>query len=172
MGKVDFIPKIWSARFQKELNDKNVYGNLTNSNYEGEISSAGDSVRIPTLVLDVNVRDYVENTAMTDPLDLPDATSVDLTITQKKAFRIFVDSILKAQSKPELMSESMRKAGVKVADTLDDYLKGIFKGTFSTDGDDRIVNVETALNDANFFQKVLDGVIELKQKMSEALIPC
>jgi hypothetical protein len=42
----NFIPAVWSAKLLDNLNDEHVFVALLNRDYEGEISQAGDSVRI------------------------------------------------------------------------------------------------------------------------------
>ena len=54
----NFVPQIWTARFLQALNNASVFGALVNRNYEGEISAAGDTVKIPTMTSSVTVRDY------------------------------------------------------------------------------------------------------------------
>ena len=42
----DFIPEIWSARVLDTLDKNLVFPMLTRNDYQGEVASAGDTVRI------------------------------------------------------------------------------------------------------------------------------
>ena len=44
-----FIPQVWSARLQENLQKELVFGSLCNRNYEGDIAQWGDTVHINTL---------------------------------------------------------------------------------------------------------------------------
>ena len=161
----NFVPQIWTARFLQALNNASVFSALVNRNYEGEISAAGDTVKIPTMTSSVTVRDYVVRTDINDADNVSGDTQ-QFTINQQKYFHLYVDDVDAAQSRPALLDEAMRIAGQGVADTLDAYLQGLFQAKFDTD--------ET-VTDATDGSAVMDGhiaaIIELKRKMTEAKLP-
>ena len=46
MSIKNFIPTLWSARLQANLDKKLVYADVVNHDYEGEIKKLGDKVKI------------------------------------------------------------------------------------------------------------------------------
>ena len=158
----DFIPNIWTARFLMNLEENLVWGSLVNRNYEGEISAYGDTVKIPEMTSDITLADYAENTDIADP-ELVNGSTRDFTIDRQRYFNLYVDDVNRAQSRPDLMSEAMRKAGIRTAYDVDTYIAGKFVKSLA--GTRR---VEAADNTG---AKQLQGVIDLKKMMTEAKIP-
>lgn len=124
MALENFIPEIWSANILSNLNKELVYGNsdVTNTDYEGEIKQAGDTVKINSIGR-ITVFDYTKNTNMPDPETLTDSQKT-LVIDQQKAFNFQVDDIDKAQQNPKVMAEAMQEAAYALADVKDQFLAG------------------------------------------------
>jgi N4-gp56 family major capsid protein len=120
----NFIPEVWSARLLENLHDVLVFGQdmVINGDYEGEISGAGDTVRISNIGT-VTVGDYTKNTNIGDPQTLSDAQAT-LVIDQSKYFNFQVDDIDQAQQKPKVMNAAMREASYALARVVDTYLAG------------------------------------------------
>lgn len=123
MSLENFIPTIWSARLLENLNNAHVYANLTNRDYEGEITGAGDTVKINSIGR-VTIGTYTKNTDISDPETLNDAQTT-LTIDQQKYFNFQVDDVDKAQQKPKVMDEAMREASWGLSDVVDRDLAGL-----------------------------------------------
>ncbi len=125
MGLESFIPTIWSARILQNLHKTQVYSQagVINRDYEGEISNAGDSVKINAIGA-VTVGNYTKNTSIGTPETL-DGAATTLVIDQQKFFNFMVDDIDRVQQTPKMMEEAMREAGYALADTLDTYLSGL-----------------------------------------------
>jgi hypothetical protein len=114
-------PTIWSAKILRALNTLLVFGGpgVVNRDYEGEVSEAGDAVKILTLG-DVKISSYTKNTDMSAPEALTDAAQT-LVIDQQKSFNFGVDNIDRLQANVDLMSEAARRAAYglkKEADTF------------------------------------------------------
>lgn len=122
----NFIPEIWSARLLQNLHKNLVYGQpgIINRDYQGEISSAGDTVRINSIG-PVTVSDYVKNTDHAVPEVLTDA-QLTLLIDQQKMFNFQIDDIDQVQQMPKVMDEAMREAGYALADTADQFIAGLY----------------------------------------------
>jgi len=121
------IPQIWAARFQAKLDALNIWGGLTNRNYEGEIRNAGDTVKIPDFTGAVTVKDYTTNTDIDSP-ETASTSTIDFTIDQAKYFNIYVDDIDRVQARPNLMDAFMDRASVKVAETVNSFIYSKFTG--------------------------------------------
>lgn len=122
MALDNFIPELWSAKLLVNLHNSLVYGSnlVVNRDYQGEISAAGDTVRINSIGA-VTVKDYTKNVDHDAPDTLSDAQTV-LTIDQAKMFNFQVDDIDQAQQNPKVMGAAMREAAFALGNTLDGYL--------------------------------------------------
>lgn len=120
-----FIPTIWSARLLQNLNTALVYAqqNVVNRDYEGEIRTVGDTVRISTLG-PVTVGSYTKNANMAAVQELTDATQL-LSITQGDYFNFQIDDIDRRQQQPKVMDQAMRNAAFALADTADQWLAAL-----------------------------------------------
>jgi hypothetical protein len=96
---------------------------VCNRTYEGEISQAGNTVKIAS-VGDVDVNDYVKDTDIADPTPLTD-TDQTLLIDQQKYFNFYVDSVDRAQQNVDVLDEAMRRAAWKLRDHADTYLASV-----------------------------------------------
>ena len=124
-GSIDnFIPAMWSARILEALRKALVYSQpmVVNRDYEGDISEAGDTVKINSIG-DPTIFDYTKNTDMPSPETLDDSQKT-LLIDAAKAFNFQVDDIDKAQQMPKVMDFALGRAGYRMADTTDEYVAG------------------------------------------------
>ena len=157
-----FIPTIWSTQLLLELRKNLVYGQaaVINTDYQGEITAAGDTVRIHNFGA-VTVFDYLKNTDMSGPETLTD-TETSLTIDQAKAFNFQIDDIDRAQQTPKIMAAVMSDAAYRLADALDQFIAGHYVDAGVTLGSDAtpivpdkttayeiMVDLGTALSEAN-----------------------
>jgi len=118
----EFIPTIFSTLLNKELEKALVLGSCCNSLYEGEITKAGDRVKISE-ISDITISNYTSGATLTYQ-DIEDAAQY-LTIDQIKSFSFKVDSIVSIQSNAELLKPAMEKAAYTIADTIDQYIAGL-----------------------------------------------
>ena len=59
MAVTQWIPDVWAARFVSTLRASLVYEMFVNRNYRGNITMAGDTVKVPLWSKSFTVRDYV-----------------------------------------------------------------------------------------------------------------
>ena len=113
-----FIPEVWSNQILASLLDQVVAEQICNTDYEGEISQYGDVVKINEIG-DITISDYTPgSTSAITPQLLSDAQK-ELRINKSKMFSFWVDDVAKAQSKPKVMPEAMRKAANAMAVQID-----------------------------------------------------
>lgn len=113
-----FRPEIWSAAILSNLNNDLVYGALCNRTYEGDISSAGDTVHI-TSIGEVSTRAYTELTSIS--WDEVADSQVDLVIDQKRYFALKVDDVEKKQALP-FLDEATANAAYALRDNADSVI--------------------------------------------------
>lgn len=119
-----FIPTIWSSKLNVKFYRSTIMGSITNTAYEGEIKSMGDTVRInniPTLT----IRDYVAGVALTEEVPVPDI--IDLVVDKGKYFNFKVNDVLEVQSQPRLVEMFTADAAKQMAITID---RAVLLGTF------------------------------------------
>ena len=168
MALSDFIPSVWSARFVDKLEAVRVWGELTNANYQGELASGGNVVKIPVSSTSITVGDYVSGTPITVAPDVANGTTIDLPVDQQKYFRFTVDDIQEFQSAPSLMDDAMRESASSVATVMDNYLKGIFSAGHAGA---RNTAVDPALANDGFGEALIKAFIDMKADMGLANIP-
>jgi hypothetical protein len=117
MSLNNFIPTAWAAALLENWNDKHVYVDLLNRDYEGDINDVGDSVKINSIGR-VTVASYVKNSTSITPETLDDAQQV-LLIDTADYYAFEIDDIDKAQQKPKLMGDAMKEAAWGLADASD-----------------------------------------------------
>ncbi len=122
---LSFIPTVWAARLLTALEKTLVYGQerVVNRDYEGDISSKGNTVKIASIG-DITVGDYIKNTDVNEPATLSD-TTLTLLIDQQKYFNFYVDSIDRAQQNVNVLDEAMRRAAWQLRDHADTFLADV-----------------------------------------------
>jgi len=163
----NFIPTLWSAELLVSLKKVLVYGQpaVVNTDYEGEISSKGDTVKINGIGT-VTVGDYTKNSNIGDPEALTD-NSRTLTITESKYFNFQVDDIDKAQQNATVMGQAMDEAAYALANTADSFIAGHYTDAAADNliGSTGTPTAFTAVTEA--YEKLVD----LSVKLDEANVP-
>lgn len=125
MSVSDFVPEFWSTRLQRHLDRALVYAQaqVSNRNWEGEISEAGDTVHIQKIG-DPTILDYVPGSDMAAP-EIPTGTTQALVVDQFNAFNVAIDDVDAAQANVNLLDAFASRAGVKMAQKIDSYVAGL-----------------------------------------------
>ena len=113
----NFIPAVWSAKLNDKFYASTVFGEISNSNWEGEVSGTGDKVFIQTAPT-INVVDYVAGGAgLTYQVPAPDV--MELNIDRAKAFAFQINDVLEYQAKPNLLDMFTQDAGETMKIAID-----------------------------------------------------
>jgi hypothetical protein len=172
MAILRFRPEIWSAALLVALQKRLVYAGpgVVNRDYEGEISAAGDTVRI-TSVSDPTIGTYSANSTVIAPEELTD-TQRTLVVDQAKYFAFFVDDVDARQAKGDVIPTALMRAAYKLADQADQYVAGLYTGIQSANAVNTGSTITfTAIGSTateEFYNKVL---VPLKVKLDEANVP-
>jgi len=158
-----FQPEIWSAELLVALEKATVYAapGVVNRDYEGEISNAGDTVRITSLA-DPTIGTYAPHTDITVEA-LTDA-QITLLIDQAKYFAFEVDDVEKRQSQNggALLTEQARKAAYRLRDTTDAFVAGLMAAGVSAGNLIAEQTVSVASN------KAYDVLVDLGVKLDQS----
>jgi hypothetical protein len=95
-----FIPQMWSSKLNAKFYKATVFGEIDNTNWEGEIKNQGDKVvinNVPT----ISIRNHTVGVPLT--YDVPTPSTVDLNVDKGKYFGFEVEDVLEYQSTPKLM---------------------------------------------------------------------
>lgn len=125
MAITNFIPQVWSARLQENLQRALVFGNLCNRNYEGDIAHWGDTVHINSLN-DITVKAYDPITGIDDPEQLS-GNDITLTIDHGTYYNFYINDVDAAQARVDLMDAAMRNAAYHLAVDAEAYILGVIR---------------------------------------------
>lgn len=170
MTTAAFIPEIWSARFTSRLYENLVWGSLTNRNYEGEIASAGDTVKIPTPTTSLTVRDYTVGTDIADA-QTTTGTTIELDIDKQKYYHFLVDDVDRVQERPDQMDDAMREAAWRMAKQVDSDISEEYNTSFATSRRIAQQAQHPDVTDRTFGDNFIRNVAKLKRTMSDAYLP-
>ena len=111
-SEVNFIPEIFSKLLQAKFYATSVLPEISNTDYEGSITGAGDKVVVRTVPA-VTINDYAGSITTQDLT----TAKVELLIDKAKYYSFLNDDVLAAQSDINLMEEAAKDAaeGMRVA---------------------------------------------------------
>lgn len=169
MSVRNFVPEIWSSRLLVATRKALVYAapGVVNRDYEGEISDAGDTVRI-TSVSRPTVGTYTPGSTTITPETLTTGQRT-LTVDQSKYWAFEIDDVDKRQAKSDLIPQAMSEAAYALADTVDQYVAGLYtqiaSGNFlNAQGSP----INTYTDPKHAYDKVL---VPLRTKLTKANVP-
>ena len=177
-----FIPQVWSGRVLSRLYDMTVHAGFANREYEGEISQAGDTVKVPTYnpvitvaqntggsVSAAGARTQAKANLAVQDIDVGETQ--DLVVDKAATFNFRVHDIDAAQSSVTLMDGAMNDASMRLAYAVDDYCKGLFNAVavpssrLVTDGQDASKTAKA------HGESYIQSAIALAEAMDGANIP-
>lgn len=121
----NFSPVIYSKKVQLAFRKSTVVGDITNSDYFGEISAQGDTVRI-IKEPEISVSGYARGTQV-QAQDLQDA-DFSLVVDKANYFAFKIDDIEAAHSHVNFMDLATNRAGYRLADQHDQEVLGYLSG--------------------------------------------
>lgn len=148
MSVDNFKPTIWSRELLYSLKKNLVARQIANTNYQGEITSEGDTVKIQTPDA-INVGDYTGSDITFQGLT---SATQSLVIDRAKYFAFLVDDVDQAQSNVPLMQSYMEEASFALADELDSHMFSLY-----TDADSSNVIDKEALTASNIYSKLTEA---------------
>ena len=160
-----FIPAVWSAKLNVKFYAASVFGDISNTNWEGDISAMGDKVIINTAPT-ITVSNYVVGTNVT--YQVPTPSTQELNIDKGKYFAFQINDVLEYQSKPNLLDMFSEDAAQQMRIAIDSTVlyntfsggaaanmgatAGVKSGSYNMGTDAAPV----ALTAANVLQKILE----------------
>ena len=96
-----YIPAIYSALLIKKFYPETVWGKLSNTDYEGDIKSYGDTVNIRTRP---TIETFRYKKGMVLPVQNPESPYTTLKVDQGEGFSFAIDKVDDFQSDINLMN--------------------------------------------------------------------
>ncbi|WP_405699083.1 P22 coat protein - protein 5 domain protein [Streptomyces sp. NBC_01383] len=166
----NFKPEIWSAQLLDALENALVYAQpqLVNRDYEGEISTQGQSVHITTIG-DPTIFDYDKNSNLN--YEEVETAGTDLIIDQAKAFAFRLDDVDKAQALLNPMTKMAQNAAYGLRDKADAFVASLYTSVASSNtvgSTGSPVALSGAGNEKNAYDSVL---VPLRTKLDRSNAP-
>jgi hypothetical protein len=121
----NFSPVIYSQKVQLAFRKSTVVGDITNSDYFGEISAQGDTVKI-IKEPEISVSAYARGTQIS-PQDLDDE-DFSLVIDKSNYYAFKVDDIEESHSHVNFMDLATNRAAYRLSDQYDQEVLGYMSG--------------------------------------------
>lgn len=96
-----FIPTLWSGKLAKKFYNSTIFGEIANTDWQGEIANLGDTVIINTIPT-LSTKEY--RVGMQLEYEVPSPETIQLKIDKARYFGVNVNDIMEFQSKPQLMN--------------------------------------------------------------------
>lgn len=106
-----FIPTLWSAKLLKKFYTATVLGEVTNTDYGGEIKGMGDKVIINTIPT-LTINSYEIGTTLS--YEVPTPSTIEMTIDKGFYFAFQINDVLAHQSQPNLMDTFSNDASMQL----------------------------------------------------------
>ena len=136
-----FLPSIYSRKVLNFFRKSSVVEAITNTDYAGEISAYGDSVKIIKEPV-ISVSDYTRNTDTTETR-LTDQ-EINLVVDSAKAFKFIVDDIETNMSHVNFKEVATSSAAYALRDSYDAaVIANMFSGV-STSSPDHVIGADAA----------------------------
>lgn len=124
-----YIPIIWSGKTLVKFYTATVFGAITNTDYEGELKSKGDTVRIRTIP-DMVIRDYVIDQNLV--YDRPTPGYVDLLVDKGKYYAMSINDVERLQADIPYVEKWTDDAGQQLAISIDSSVLAAIYGYASS----------------------------------------
>lgn len=160
MSFTNFIPTVWAANLLASAKKAQVFANVVNRDFQGEISGPGSSVKINSIG-SITVGDYDKST----PIDVEELSFTDLTLAvdQAKYFAFKIDDVDAAQAAGNAMPAAMDEAAYSLSDTADQYIASLTPNAGIKIGDGTPIDVNSS--------SVEDFILSISEKLDEANCP-
>ena len=172
----NFIPEIWSGKLIENFYDATVLAAISNTDYEGEIRSMGDTVNIRTTP-EITIKTYVKGQTLA--VENPDKAKLQLVIDKGEYFACVEDDVDQVQSDIALMDQWSKDASERMKIKIDERVltdvltdvdsnnKGATAGRISGDINLGVAGTPVAITSSN----VIDTIINMGTVLDEANAP-
>lgn len=178
----NFIPSVWSAKLNAKFYAATIFGEISNTNWQGEISGMGDKVIINTAPT-ITVTNYVVGGGGLN-YQVPQPDVQEMNIDKAKAFAFQINDVLDYQAKPNLLDMFSADAGEQMKIAIDSTViyntifsaaaanqgatAGVKSGSFSMGVSGTPIAINATAGDA---ANVLTKILQLSSILDEQNVP-
>lgn len=171
-----FIPTVWAAKLNAKFYAASVYGEIANTNYQGDISSMGDKVVINTAPT-IAISKYTVGGGVN--YQVPTPSSIELNIDKGKYFAFQINDVLEYQAKPNLLDMFSEDAAEQMRVSVDSevlyntFTQGAAANKGSTAGvSSHSYNLGTDADPVELTKdNVLQKILEMASVLDEQNVP-
>lgn len=120
-----YIPAIYSALLIKKFYPQTVFGECSNTDYEGDIKTSGDTIYIRTRP---TIETFKYKKGMVLPIQNPESPYITMVINQGEGFSFALDKVDAFQSDIKLMNVWGEDAAAQMKQVIDKNLLGSIAG--------------------------------------------
>ena len=166
MSFATFKPQEWSARILENLKDEMVYAALLNHDYEGEISGAGDSVRIKSVGRPTAAA-YTPYTTTITP-ERPNGSDQVVVVDQRQYWAVGVDDVDARQMDIDMLNKLTAEGAFAFRDVVDVDVAAILRDGVATANQlTAVTNAGTGVTDTEAYKILVD----LRTRANKANMP-
>ena len=146
-------PDIVSGMLLSRLNDAMVFAKVSNTDYQGEITSYGQSVRINQIDA-VTINTYTPGTTADLTIEQITTAAQVLLINQARAYAFTIEDADNAKARAKVLNEGITEAAFGLANSVDAYIAGLHAGAGVAVGGTAVAGVDiTSTNVAAYFNE-------------------
>ena len=174
-----FIPTLWSKKLLVKFYEQTMLSEICNTDYESEIKSIGDTVRIRTTSA-MNIRDY--EIGMNLQYEVPTPIYQDMQINKGKYYGVKVADLLQKQADLDLMNMFTEEAAKQLKISIEEE---VFFNSFVTEGPDSAnkgatagelsaaynLGTDTAPISSSDPENVLNAILRMASVLDEQNVP-
>lgn len=161
----NFIPEVWSAQIQMQLEKRLVFQALANTQYEGEIAAYGDTVHILSFG-DPTIKTYTRNTDIDTPEELDDAQQL-LVIDKAKYFNFAIDDVDRAQMRVQVMAQATERAAYGLAEAVDREVAALHVQASAAN----LIGTTASPESITTADEAYEYIVDLGTQLNEANVP-
>jgi len=123
-----FIPTLWSGKLLAKFYQNTILSEITNTDYEGDLKTQGDTVRI-RLAPSISIQDYTVGQNLS--YEVPTPIYQDMQVNKGKYFGVQVNDVLAYQADMDLMNMFTEDAAKQLKISIENE---VFFNSFVTEG--------------------------------------
>jgi hypothetical protein len=171
-----FIPALWSGKLAQKFYAATVFGEIANTDWQGDITGMGDTVIINTIpTITINNYSVGQNLAY----EIPAPSTITLVINKGKYFGVNVNNVLELQAKPKLMDMFTNDAAMQMKIQIDKDVLGLnFDQTATRNKDNNAGVISNSFNLGTntapvtlTAANILSSITALSSVLDEANVP-
>lgn len=171
-----YIPEIWSGKLLEKFYKATVFAQISNTDYEGEITESGDKVLIRTIP-DITISKYQKGMSLA--VQNPESSNVELLIDKGYYYNVAIADVDKKQSDIAFMDKWGQDAAEQMKIKVDtEILDSIYGDVASTNAGttagaiSKNINLGTAGSPIEITKSnVIDYLVAAGQVLDEQNVP-